>query len=211
MTTNVIGITGYKGAGKDTVADIILEYRDYQRFAFAEKLKVVCSYVFNIDREYFDIQSLKTSPIEINFSDAMESRFRKSCRKDLGVDQNNCSTMYDLIKKMLPHDTDTREIMTIVGGDIFRGMYDDNVWLNFLPTENVVVTDVRYPNEYDKVKSYDGVIIKVVNETQTDNDNSHSSESHVEDMMPNYTILNNGTDIQSLIINVLKVLKEIDK
>ena len=62
----VIGIAGVKTAGKSTVANIIKELLgdDAEECALADRLKNTCAKVFNLNREYFDLQELKEVPFE---------------------------------------------------------------------------------------------------------------------------------------------------
>jgi len=59
----IVGLTGYKGSGKDTVADHLVEY-GFVRWSFADKLREVCSDVFNIPMNYFTDRDLKEKKIE---------------------------------------------------------------------------------------------------------------------------------------------------
>ena len=47
----IIGITGKKYSGKDTIADYLITNYDYKRFAFADPLKDICRILFNFSEE----------------------------------------------------------------------------------------------------------------------------------------------------------------
>jgi hypothetical protein len=61
-----------------------------------------------------------------------------------------------------------REILQKVGTDWFRSVYP-NIWVNRLITklqqrtaDDFVVTDIRFPNEVDAIKSIGGIIVRIV-------------------------------------------------
>jgi len=64
--TNVklIGITGYKGSGKDTIAEYLVREKGFKTISFADKLRDVCSDVFNLDMDYFTDTQLKEQSLE---------------------------------------------------------------------------------------------------------------------------------------------------
>lgn len=49
----IIGLTGYKGCGKDTLASLLVEREGFIKMSFADKLREVCSDVFGIPMEWF--------------------------------------------------------------------------------------------------------------------------------------------------------------
>jgi hypothetical protein len=50
----IIGIIGLKGAGKDTIADYLVENFNYQKDSFAKSLKDATAVMFNWDREMLE-------------------------------------------------------------------------------------------------------------------------------------------------------------
>lgn len=59
----LIGLTGKKGHGKDTVAKIIQKWGPWQNLAFAEPLKVASSHLLYVDLNWFNDTSLKETII----------------------------------------------------------------------------------------------------------------------------------------------------
>lgn len=55
----LIGLVGKKGAGKDTVADFLIEKKGYNKKAFADPLKKVVQALFLLDETQVHDQSLK--------------------------------------------------------------------------------------------------------------------------------------------------------
>lgn len=47
----IIGLSGFSGSGKDTVADYLVENFGYTKFAFAKPLKMLCGFLFGWTQE----------------------------------------------------------------------------------------------------------------------------------------------------------------
>lgn len=219
----IIGLIGLAGSGKDTVADLIIKSEGrYGRFAFADKLKEFSAYAFDIDIEKFHDQELKLKPVDIYLNeDETLDRFFNGCVNILGIpsDAETLFKLFNSLRGAYSHDireyrttTTPREIAQFIGTEVFRVHYNQNIWLDFMPDNaDTVVTDVRFPNELERVKSYkNGIIVRVVNELQ-DNETpmAHVSEQHAQTMEADFTILNNGTDLDMLRVVTMKVMKSI--
>lgn len=61
----MIGVTGFKRHGKDTVARWLVDEYGFERIAFADALKDACSAAFGIDRAIFDDDERKELPSEM--------------------------------------------------------------------------------------------------------------------------------------------------
>lgn len=61
---NVIGLVGYKGSGKDTVADIIARRYGFQKKPFAEPLKKTLMLVFGLTEAELNDPILKEQPLD---------------------------------------------------------------------------------------------------------------------------------------------------
>lgn len=59
MQHKIIGITGRAGAGKDTVANLLMDHHGFQRLAMADKIKDGCAAMFGIERALFDDRDQK--------------------------------------------------------------------------------------------------------------------------------------------------------
>jgi len=70
----VIGLTGYKRCGKDTVGEILEKEYGFKRWAFADKLRDMCSDLFDIPLENFLQDDLK---------DAVDERYNMTPREIL--------------------------------------------------------------------------------------------------------------------------------
>lgn len=58
----IIGITGYKRSGKDTLADYLTNL-GFIKISFADKLREICSDLFNVSMDYFIDDDKKDTPL----------------------------------------------------------------------------------------------------------------------------------------------------
>jgi dephospho-CoA kinase len=90
-----------------------------------------------------------------------------------------------------------RQLMQIIGTDILRKYYDEDIWVNLLLknmeqnlNKNIVICDIRHPNELDAVmsfqKSQDVKIYRI------ERDNYTISDSHITE---NFQLENNSIEI----------------
>lgn len=137
----VIGITGLIGSGKDTVARVF-ELHGYKKLSFADSLKDCVSAIFGWDRKKLEGENPK------------DRRFR--------------NTLDPFWTKKFGFTVTPRYIMQYFGTEVCREHFLKDIWIasleNKLEDKNVI-TDVRFQNEYDFVKSNGGSIIRVVRNT----------------------------------------------
>lgn len=154
--TKIIAFAGRKQSGKTTCAEAV-----YQAF---------CA------------DLLDTSAAKIyNFADPLK---KDICMNILGLTYDQCYGS-DIDKNTTTHlvwegnNLTAREVMQIVGTDIFRKMYT-NVWadstINKIKTEKkqlAIIADCRFPNEVEAVRKSGGLVIKL---TRNLHDSDHASE-----------------------------------
>lgn len=140
----IIGITGFIGSGKDTVANMFVE-RGCTHDSFAAPLKDVCSSIFGWPREMLE-------------GDTVESR-----------DFREMPDMFWTKKLGVPNFT-PRLALQLMGTEVLRNHFDQDIWLNSLEyrirkksanAPCVVVSDARFRNELDLIKNMGGKIIWV--------------------------------------------------
>ena len=135
----IIGFVGLIGSGKDTAADYLVNFHGFRRDSFATTLKDAVSAVFGWDRLMLEGRTA-------------ESRAWRE-QVDLWWAQ----------RLDMPHLT-PRWILQHWGTDVLRNHFNDDIWIASLEhklqrsTDNVVISDVRFPNEIKAIRRAGGYI-----------------------------------------------------
>lgn len=108
-----------------------------------------------------------------------------------------------------------RELLTYIGTEMFR-VYIDDTWVRALEREaakhaNCVITDLRFLNEEKMLNGIGGTIIRIVNPRRVDADvvSQHRSETEMDQIVPTFTIINDGT-VEFLHSQVRTLIEETD-
>ena len=124
----IIGLSGFIGSGKDTVADYICRTYNFSRESFADSLKDALSLVFNWDRNL------------------LEGKTEESRRWRETVDPWWATRLN--IENFTP-----RYALQYIGTNVFRDHFHDEIWVSSLEkkiidaNKSVVISDVRFINE----------------------------------------------------------------
>lgn len=131
----IVGICGGIGAGKDTVANALIEVLEYRRISFAWKLKQVCADVFCgvPNAAFFGSQADKRERLDAYGLPGMTGR------KILETIGAAC--------RAVDPDVWLRYAMRLVDGHDEAGRW--------------VISDVRYQNEIDAIHERGGVVWRV--------------------------------------------------
>ena len=140
----LIGITGFIGSGKDTVANMFVE-RGCAHDSFASPVKDVCASIFGWPRDMLE-------------GDTVESR-----------DFRETPDMFWTKKLGVPHFT-PRLALQLLGTEVLRNHFAPDIWINSLEyrirKQNLeapctVISDARFRNELDLIKNMGGIVIWV--------------------------------------------------
>ena len=138
----VIGLCGFKGSGKDTAADIIIEnHIAATKTAVANKLKDFCVEVFGLTREQLDDPIIKNQPLDQPI--LLDRRHIDAICKLSGYE-----TPEKLYKLEFLLDT-PRKVAQIVGTEVMRSL-DPDIHCKFVQIRNDMmnlITDIRFNNE----------------------------------------------------------------
>jgi hypothetical protein len=123
-------ISGFRGSGKDTLgSQIIMNWLNFKRYAFADKLKDIIAEKYGFDRDLADIRNEKDKP--------RDEYYGKSIR-DLGREE------WLKIKEGNP---------TMFSETVARNIKSD---IEMDPDTNFVITDFRYEFDYDNLVKHFG-------------------------------------------------------
>lgn len=184
----LIGIHGHAGVGKDTIgAYLYATYQNVYGESFAGPLKDACSEAFGIDREEFDDQALKNVINEYwGVSPRMIAQFVGTELFRQGI------THYGLQLKQSSQEFWVHRLAGRLTGAL-------NEYKNapYTPGDCVVISDVRFQNEYDWIIANEGIVLHVVRPGYTGNVGiqGHASEADISFHTPEATFYvdNSGT------------------
>jgi Deoxynucleotide monophosphate kinase len=180
----IIGLVGLKGSGKDTVAAYLIKNHGFERKAFADPLKR--SLAAFLDIPYHEIESFKNS------------------------NGAYVTTIYDDEPvKVLTF----REALQRYGTESHRDIFGETFWLEatlpvggFYKGRAIVVTDVRFENEAERIELLGGYIVRIERESATlSEQDPHRSEGEQLRIQTPFIIKNNDTidDLHSEVDNML--------
>ena len=140
----IIGLVGFKAAGKDTVANYLIENsgEKWTRESFASSLKDSLASVFQWDRAMLE-------------GDTKESREWRETVDEWWAN------------KLDMPDFTPRIALQRCGTDLWRNKFHDDIWLLSVEKKlttakhNVIITDTRFPNEIKLIKELGGKIVRV--------------------------------------------------
>jgi hypothetical protein len=208
---SLIGVAGKIGSGKDTVGEIIKYLTSPEAIRkgsfskceemgyvygttwsiekFAAKLKLVAQVITGVPAYKFEDHKFKESEMSSEW-DYLEQSGRYKVSK---------SMTYRLFLQRL-------------GTEAMRNGLHEQVWCNALFSDykqnKWVITDVRFPNEFDSVKKRGGITMYVHRPDMQSFQSmiqAHESETALDDYNFDYAVINNGS-IEDLVVKVREIL-----
>lgn len=145
----IIALTGQAGAGKDTLAKLIIEHASltgcksdrWVKVSFASHLKDVVSLLFNMNRDMLE----GVTP---------EDRAKR--------EQPDEFWSAKMGKPFTP-----RHALQYVGTDLLRNQLHKNIWVDCLEKKidstnaNIIVTDVRFKNEINMLRNKGAMFVRM--------------------------------------------------
>lgn len=137
----IIGVCGFIGSGKDTIADYLVNYHGFRRESFANSLKDAVSQVFGWDRTMLEGRT-------------KQSREWREQRDEWWSNR-------------LEREITPRLMLQLWGTEVCRKAFHDDIWIASLEnklrnsTDDIVISDCRFPNEIKSIKEAGGIIVWV--------------------------------------------------
>ena len=138
----IIGVCGFIGSGKDTIADYLTNFHEFRRESFANSLKDAVAQVFGWDRTM------------------LEGRTKTAREWREQVDP------WWAERLNMPNLT-PRWVLQYWGTEVCRKAFHDNIWIASLENklrnskDDIVISDCRFPNEIKSIKSAGGIVVRV--------------------------------------------------
>jgi len=189
-----VTFSGKKQSGKDTAAQIASNMltdrgRKVGVIAFADALKDVVINLLGVDRKLVygsnDDKEAVTSVLWDNLPAEIRFKYSNELCGETGSD--------------LPRDgfMTVREVLQVMGTDIFRDMFEPNVWANspfrrdWTGYDVVIITDCRFPNEKQITEEHGGIVVRFKRDLGYKDD--HRSETALDEFEFDYNCDNNGS------------------
>ena len=138
----IIGVCGFIGSGKDTIADYLVNVHGFRRESFANTLKDAVAAVFGWDRVM------------------LEGRTKEAREWREQVDPWWAERLN--IPNLTP-----RWVLQQWGTEVCRRGFHDDIWIASVENklrrskDNIVISDCRFPNEIASIKNAGGSIVRV--------------------------------------------------
>jgi hypothetical protein len=161
----LLGLAAKARCGKDTVADYLVENFNFRKYAFADPLKEAASKMFGVPIWWFYNAEKKEQVIE-----------------EWGYSP--------------------RQMAQLLGTEGGRKLFREDIWLKRAEVElnlntnidwdGMVITDLRFENEADFIRSHGGIVIHILREGAPEV-SDHESEKGILVREKDIVIENDGT------------------
>jgi len=193
----IIGLCGKKNAGKDTAAKYLVDEYGYTRISFADKLKESVAALFGISREKVD-EWKERGEYADNMVVLQMEWFDSS-------DRNPDPALVPAYSKNI----NWREFLQRYGTEAHRNIFGGNFWVDqvlpifgerspsygVMSNEDLVVSDVRFPNEAARVKYYKGFVVEIRRPALAEED-EHISEA--QEFEKDFSLVNEEDNLEYL-------------
>jgi len=138
----IIGVCGFIGSGKDTIADYLVNFHEFRRESFASTLKDAVSAVFGWDRTLLEGRT-------------KEAREWREQIDPWWAERLDMPTLTP------------RWVLQYWGTEVCRRGFHDDIWIASLENklrnskDHVIISDCRFPNEIASIKNSGGKILWV--------------------------------------------------
>ena len=201
----IIGLTGNAFAGKDTAAKIIKkyinerdEYYSFDNIASSSLIKEAYKILFNLAKtikKYFN----EREEDKIVETFAFASPIKEACKILFNLTESQLHN-HDFKEKIDERwGISPRQMFQLVG-ETMRNKVSKDFFLMSMKqrienskADYIIITDVRFNNEAELVRSLGGIIIKIVRDNKTTQHSNHESEQGIDSSLVSSFISNNST------------------
>ena len=138
----IVGLVGFIGAGKGTVADVLVERHDYFKESFANSVKDATAAIFGWSRTLLE-------------GDTPESRAWREQDDEFWTNK-------------FGRNFSPRLALQLMGTEAGRDVFHPDLWVHTVlrrcenaPWNNYVIADVRFPNEINAIHEAGGIVVRV--------------------------------------------------
>jgi hypothetical protein len=164
----IIALTGDKGAGKDTFADILVRKHNFTKVSFADPIHEQCKSLLQLNSQ-LDYDNVKRTTLKWVGDGAEGVIDGRHLIREIGM-------------LMLSYD---------------KSQFVNYVLQQFKSIPgNVVVSDLRFDHEMMMLKSRNAIIVKILGNVKPED--NHITERGFDSVVCDYTINNKQQDIDNL-------------
>ena len=203
----LICLSGSSASGKDTIGDVLVRDFKYTKMAFADGLRDLVTFTFDIAPNIFIDRDKK------------ETKFMHPIRLDeehIGHILNHIENTWQIPVSKASKDkmlmlvgtemTTPRKLLQTIGTDVVRDCIDDDFWIKALESKignlaDVVITDARFSGEREFAREK-GATMCLVKRPEIQNVDSHRAENDLGDETEYQIIFNNDDTLQRFQIEV---------
>lgn len=176
----LIGISGNIGSGKTTLANELISKYGFREYSFAEPIKRIG---LILGFEYYQLYGTQIQKKEINSFWGISGR---EFMQKFGTE-----VCRDVLPEIIPNMKFERSMWI----KLAKKFVEEN-------GGDVVISDIRFPDEAKFVKDMGGIIIKIIRNPEQKTQNNHQSENQIINIEQDVIIDNNGT-LKELSDNIL--------
>lgn len=186
----LIGITGLKRSGKDTIAGFLKEF-GYEQVSFAGTLKDMIATLFRnagwTEQDIFDHIHGDKKEVPLNVLQGKSARY---AMQTLGTEWRD----------LIGLDVETNKVVS-------KELWTDIVRSKVQSTRKVVISDLRFKHEEAFIREYGGIIIRVTR-PGTQVGDLHASEVEMMEIEPDIEIDNTGTldELEDKVFQALRTI-----
>jgi hypothetical protein len=231
----IIGISGKKGHGKDTVGEMLRTALYKTRIGnswkirkFADTLKDIVCLLIGCTRQQLEDHVFKNTPLgkewevwycfhyKLQNTNNPTGRVSKLC-----ITHEQVVDEFNKLSTAIAGHTYTKTTLTprlllqLLGTECGRDIIHPNIWINALFSKykhrpmleypSWIITDVRFINEVEAIKERGGIIIRV-NNPNVESTDIHISETELDNYPFDY-IIENGSTLNDLRIKVQELVR----
>lgn len=199
----IIGLVAPKRSGKDTAANYLCSSYGFKKYNFADPLKKGIAEIFGLSHEQLNGNNKEVvdpfwgvTPREL-FQKIGTELFQFELPKVVNEFKDFERTFWvKCFEKWYVNKKDEYVRSKLFWSDAaFKNILMDlpsNIFDTSKPNFRVVVSDVRFKHEADKLKEMGAVLIKIRRNVEENDYSVHSSETGTDDILCDYEIENNN-------------------
>lgn len=203
MDEILIGLVAPKQSGKDTAANYLCTAYGFKKYNFADPLKIAIGNIFGFS--YEQLHGKEKESIDPFWEVSPRELFQK-----IGTElfQYHLPNEIEEFKKFgrsfwvkcfekwyLDRKNDYISAKTHWSSGAFENMLKDlpsNIFDTTKPNFRVIVSDVRFVHEANKIKKMGGILIKIDRDNQKNIYSDHSSEIELDEILCDHVVKNDG-------------------